>query len=429
MISDNEIFVSGYSDKSYSSKIRTFISTYSIILTMVPSLFVAFFPGKIVGITMICSYPLIIGLYIYYRRFNNFNVNAKTLIKVFIFYGFIMLLRGVIDAESIQDFNTLFFSGLIVPVFLPLCIKLGSDLYSIRTVVKSFLIYGIIICFILYLFPLNSGPFGFNSNFSPILILLLLIPYLKFSLRTFILIFVIINFLYDFTNRSNLLDTLVASIILLSFIFKDKNLTLRVLKLTRLILLLSPIILIYLGVFGKFNVFQIGKLLPEYSLNETKKGINQDVFVDSRTSIYNDVLNELEEQNAYLFGLGLSGKTKTSLSDDKNSDYDKVYKEGRRETESGMLNFIQRGGAIGAILYFLLFFKSSYYAIYKSNNWFLKMLGIWLSYKLLFSFIEDPLSFSIDSLFLFFSIGICFNKKMRSLSDYQIAQLFNFKLF
>lgn len=423
----NEIIVSRYTEKHHSSKIGLSIYKYSVILTLVPSLFVAFFPGKIIGITMICSYPLIIGLYIFQRHFSNSHVNAKILVNLFVIYAFIMLLRGVIDAETIQDYTSLFFSGLIVPIFLPLCIRLGTDLYSVRGVVKSFLTHGSLICFILLLFPLNSGPFGFNSNFSPILTLLLLIPYFKLSLRTFVVIFVVINFFYDFTNRSNLLDTIVASLILLTFVFRNEYLTLLLLKSIRLLLLISPIMLFYLGVFGKFNVFEIGDLLPEYSLDETKKGTSQDIFVDSRTSIYSDVLLELKEKNSYLFGLGLLGKTKTSLSEDNNSDYDKVYKEGRRETESGMLNFIQWGGAVGAVLYFLLFFTASHFAIYDSNNWFLKMLGMWLSYKLLFSFIEDPLSFSIGSLFLFLSIGICFNKNMRSLSDFEIARLFKFK--
>ena len=126
------------------------------------------------------------------------------------------------------------------------------------------------------------------------------------------------------------------------------------------------------------------------------------------------------KDDAVLFGLGSSGKTETSLIDVTSADFSEIYKEGRRSTESGMLNYIQWGGIVGGMVYFLLFVKASYYGIFKSRNWFCIMLGLWVAYKGLFSFIEDRISFSISSLFIFISLGICLNKNIRLMSDEKI---------
>ena len=183
-----------------------------------------------------------------------------------------------------------------------------------------------------------------------------------------------------------------------------------------------------LGVTGIFNVFTIGKLLPEYSLKVQKTNTTQDLFVDSRTSIYIDVFTQLKQDDRVFIGLGGVGKTKTSLADIKESNFDKIYKEGRRGTESGMLSLIQTGGLIGGWVYYLVFISSSYFGVYKSKNWLSILFGVWISYKCFFSFIEDPLTFNISSLFLFFTIGICLNRNFRNLTDNEIKELFNFKI-
>ena len=159
------------------------------------------------------------------------------------------------------------------------------------------------------------------------------------------------------------------------------------------------------------------------------KGKTQDVFVDSRTEVYSDVLSQLSFDNAFVFGLGASGKTKTHLTNVQNSDFDKVYKEGRRGTESGMLNYIQYGGFLGALFYLILFMRASYLAVYRSNNWLIIMIGMWVSFKGFYSFIEDTTVFSVSTIFIFISIGLCFNNELRSLQDDEIKALFRKKLF
>jgi hypothetical protein len=405
------------------------LAKYSVVLTIIPALYFAFFPGKIVLITILCSYPLIFAL-VHFTLKNGFrNLDGLEFIKLFLVYNIIVFVRGIVDVQSSQDYKVLLQSGLVTSLFLPLVIQFSAYKNTIIIVFKSFLSYGLMLCSIMYFMPVNSGPLGFNAYISPITIILLFSPYLTKKYRPIIYLLVLISFFHDFSNRANLLNILVSVLMLFTYLISKKKMTILLLKVISILLLISPIVFFGLGITGIFNVFTIGKLLPEYSLAVKKKNVTQELFVDSRTSIYLDVFKQLKHDKMIFIGLGGSGKTKTALTEVIDADYDKIYKEGRRGTESGMLNMIQTGGLIGGLIYYFLFFTASYYGVFKSKNWFCVLLGVWLSYKCFFSFIEDPLSFSISSLFLFFSIGVCLNKNFRQLSDTELKELFNFKIF
>jgi O-antigen ligase len=189
---------------------------------------------------------------------------------------------------------------------------------------------------------------------------------------------------------------------------------------------MAPPIFLFLGLLGIFNVFQIGDYFEKYEIS-SNDGKVQDVLIDSRSQIYSDVFSQLNSDNALVFGLGASGKTKTHLTDIVYTDFDKVYKEGRRGTESGILNYIQFGGLLGGFFYFFLFLKGSYLAFYKSKNRFMVLFGTWVAFKAMNSFIEDSNIFSVSSVFLFLCIGLCYNEYLRNLSDEEVRALFRIK--
>ena len=146
---------------------------------------------------------------------------------------------------------------------------------------------------------------------------------------------------------------------------------------------------------------------------------------DSRTGIYLDVYKALRKKNTFLFGLGGNGKTQTSLFYSKSSDYRKIYRYGRGGTESGMLNNIQYGGIIGLIIYSVLFIVASIKATYNSNNEFMRMLGTFIAFKYLYSFIEDRIGPQGSSFYLFIWIGMCYNKYLRLLDERLIKKYLN----
>jgi hypothetical protein len=400
------------------------IAKFTVILSFFPILYVALFPSKIAIITMACSYPLTILLWVHLKKSYVNNFDGNIYILFFVGYNLIILLRGIFDANSGEDWRVMLSSTIPLFLFVHFSIYLVATKASFVAILMAFLSYGLVLCFIIFIIPVDYN-FKFPQAIAPICIMAFMIPYLSKKYTILIVCLAVISFFSDLTNRSNFLNIIAAAIIVSTFFWRNKIGVLNVMKRARHVFLILPILFLFLGLAGWFNVFLIGKSFSDLKIG-IDNGASQEVFVDSRTSIYVDVFNQLVKDDAVVFGLGASGKTATSLVDVTSADFSEIYKEGRRGTESGMLNYIQWGGLVGGLLYFLLFVKASYYGIYRSKNWFCIMLGLWVAYKGLYSFIEDRIDFSISSIFILLSIGICMNKKIRQMTDIEMKIMFEY---
>ena len=400
---------------------------YTVILSIIPAIYYSFFPGKIVAITIICLYPILFGLLTILLENKTPKIEAEKLVAFFILYNCIVFMRGIANADYYEDWTSLFSSSIASLFFIPCCIYFGAQVSSIQILIKTFLIYGLFLSSILLFQNDDSGPLGFVHTISPIYILIIFVPYFPKYIKILTVIVAIISFFSDISIRSNLLNIIIAFTILSSYYLRKKKFLHTLIKATRVIFIIIPIIFLLLGISGLFNVFQAGDLIERVIL-EDSKGKSQDLFIDSRTKVYEDVFFQLEKEKAYFFGLSAIGKTVTHLTEITHADFYVIYKHGRGSTESGMLNYIQWGGAIGGFLYFLLFIKASYLGIYQSKNWLSVMLGLWLSFKGFYSFIEDHISFTAASVFIFASIGICLNKRFREMTDHEIKKYFNIRL-
>lgn len=399
------------------------LAKFSTIFSVIIALYVSLFPGKIGAITIVLSYPLIVFIIFSLNRKVFVNFDGNIYIAFFLAYNLIVFVRGLLDIKTDQDSKVMLSYTIPLFLFVHFSIYLAAYKKSLIAVFSTFLSYGIFFCFFIFFFDMGYTN-GFPKAISPIYIMLLLIPYLGKKYTVFILCLTFVSFLSDLTNRSNMINIIVALGILSTFLWKNKFLVLNLMRVARMLFLILPVLFLGLGVLGVFNIFLIGKVYSDIKISSASS--SQEVFVDSRTPIYADVFNQLVKDDALLFGLGGSGKTETSLIDVTSVDFSEIYKEGRRGTESGMLTYIQWGGLIGGFCYYLLFVKASYYGLYKSKNWFCIMLGLWVAYKGFYSFIEDSLSFSISSIFIFLPIGICMNKRIREMNDSDFKLMFRY---
>tara|TARA_B110000238_G_scaffold172480_1_gene190970 strand:- start:947 stop:2221 length:1275 start_codon:yes stop_codon:yes gene_type:complete len=393
---------------------------FSIILSIIPVVFTSFFPGKIAIITMLCCYPLI--FFRFFLKNNTINFDANFYIRLFQIYTAIVFLRGLMDANSDEDWRVMFSTLIPIYLFVNFSMYLVVNKAAFVTIFYTFFSYCLILSFII----LFNGSNAFSMAISPIYIVILMMPYLSKKFKIVILSLALVSFFSDLQNRSNMINIIMAILIAMTFIFKKNRLTLSLMRFSRMIFLTLPVLFLVLGLTGVFNVFLIGEAYSDLKIS-TASGNDQEILVDSRTGIYADVFKQLVKEDAIPFGLGASGKIETSLVDNINNlTFAEIYKEGRRGAESGMLNYIQWGGLVGGVFYFLLFVKASYYGLFQSKNWFCTMLGLWLAYKGLYSFIEDRPGFSINIIFIFLSIGICLNKEIRQISDYKMKLLFTY---
>lgn len=410
-------------DKSFKLYKRT------IPLFLIPALFLSVFPGKISVILVLCYLPLLVG---YYKRFKSYKNNTlayKSLLLFFLIYNYILFIRGIFNIADFYDFKQLFAMDVFYFVFFPL-IPLFVNLQSFNIFIKQYLKY--IVPVAAFIFIMVRVVIGLNADanidvphmLSGFLFLLFLFPYISNRTRIIFVIIITLSLLSDISVRSNLLNTAAAfSILLISLLISNMRLLRLFAKGVYIITLSLVILFTYLGIKGNFNIFAIGDMISlNYSVgnDNTMKG-NRDVLVDSRTMIYEDVWNGLSENNSFVFGLGGVGKVTSYLEKSTVGE----HREGRTWQESGMLNYLQWGGFVGAILYALLFVLSSYFAIWKSRNKYMLCLGIFIIYKLVFSFMEDPQSCSISYFLLMVFITLGFNKAFVYMTDVEFKKYIN----
>ncbi len=133
---------------------------------------------------------------------------------------------------------------------------------------------------------------------------------------------------------------------------------------------------------------------------------------DTRTFLYTEVLSDLNSTNDLFFGRGADGTYYSSFFADLNTDSGE-----RPSVEVGVLAMMVKGGICMVIFHLLFFGLAIYYALFKSNNLFVKNLGIILIVHVIFLFIEEFYSFNLNNFFCYFIAGICLSKEARVFSD------------
>ena len=392
---------------------------YTILLVFLPSVFTGFYPGKITVMTAICGWILLVAYFNFKRNLFFYDFEGKNILKIFLFYMAVLYIRGWGNIDSASDVYAQLGSNFFFCFLFPSLIFIAHPSYM-HYVLKSFIWPGLLLCTICYFFPPSDGMMSLAHNASFLNVFILCIPFIKKQWRVYIILAVIFVVFLDIDRRSIMVNNVITLLFVICFsIFKAKIFN----RLTFCILIALPLTFAYLGFKGEFNIFQF--------LDQTSFFLNKDsrpLFVDSRTSIYEDVFGELNKDNALVYGLGCNGKTTTSLNSLQYIDYSKIYKFGRPGTESGMLNYIQYGGLIGFILYGLLLVVASYKATFLSNNNFMISLGLFVAFKFLYSFIEDQIMFNAHSFYIFLWVGMCYNKTFREMTNEQIKEYLN-KIF
>lgn len=397
---------------------------FGIILIFIPGIFTAFYPGKIVVISFICLIPILFYLS---NKILNFKINEefdnKGVINFYFIFSIITYVRGIFDINSEQDFIVLFSNTTFTLLLYPLFIYLAKFKYSLR-VLNALVSIALPLSFVTLFLKPHDMFYDFQHNMSFIYIFVFFIPFIEIKWKLIILLICVFIPFYDLSRRSPLINSAVPLIILFIYYIFPISVFRNLSKIGFFLLITTPVIFLVLGLFGSFNIFNIGESFNE--INITKSSNQRNMLVDSRSAIYQDVFSELSRQNSIIYGLGGNGKTRTSLIYDDQGSFDKIYKEGRRATESAMLNQFQYGGIIAAFAYWLLLSVASYNAIFKSNSGIMLMIGLFVAFKVLFSFIEDQLQPNAATFYMMFIIGLCYNNKLRSLKDFHIKTLSKF---
>lgn len=390
---------------------------FIVALLFFPAIYFALFPGKIIVISFLCF-----GLisYFYFSNFKGLNVHdfdGEGAFALLLIYNIVTYIRGFFNISVKSDLYILLSNDLFVYFLIPFMFFL-ADYDLLKRMWRIFCTFGLVLCMFCYFFPPGDETMSFGHNISFLTGIILCSPFIDKKYFFYFLIIALLSITYDLDRRSVTVGFLVSILFVISY---KLFINVFVRRLLYTLTIIIPIVLLILGSTGKFNVF---KYIETINL-EVELSSNRQYTVDSRTSIYMDVFGELFSQNKLLYGLGARGKTRTSLIENPNHDYWKIYVNGRSQTESGMLNYFQYGGIIGFLVYSIFLLTCAYKALFKSRNVFMILMGCFICFKYLYSFIEDPLTTNVYTFNLIIWLGLCLNKKMRALSNKDMINYLN----
>ena len=342
-----------------------------------------------------------IELYPIYKYHSYINLKKYWPLALYWGWFFICTIRGISDIKS--NITLKYFCDYLIAGLMSLFVFIPNDIHVYFRWIKIFWRIGFWLAIILSLFGVSH-----SFYFHYMLLIIPLWKYLSIKEKTIIVV-VLLYSLRFLDPRAHLPKYFVEILIFAApfFLLKDK-----IIKIIHAVFLLLPIALLTTGILGIFNPFD----MESYMNTSTKieqNGESFDATIDTRTVIYEDVITSAINHD-YVW----QGRNITNGNDSRFCNMDQ-----RNFNESSVLNHFTKLGLIGLLLLFLIYVYSSSIAIYKSNNHWVKLVGLYVSFRWVIMWVEDPESFSSLYLTIWLMIGICMSEQFRSLSDIEINNI------
>ncbi|WP_141217397.1 hypothetical protein [Siphonobacter sp. BAB-5385] len=367
-------------------------------------------------VSLFCKYSVLVIL-IYVAKNTNWKFDSEksivVLYKTLLYWNIVSLIHAIFVASGYWDWKFLFFSSALF-LSIPLAFFLGKNLEIFQLVLFYTINFVFLYGFFIIPFALATNEELYARLMMPISLLLAFIPFLRNKYKYLLLIVSVVSILTILDFRTNIIKIAISFSVLLVY-YSTKIFGPFAFKIARILLLLVPIVLLFLAVSGKFNVFTQLSEIDGYSV-KTAKNDASNLTADTRTFLYLEVFKSFENINYLLFGKSAVGKYRSDFFTDL------VTGDLRYSSEVGFLNTLLYSGLVGVIIYGLFITIASHYAINRSNNWLSKILGVLIASRWTLFFLEEFTQFDFNFFFLWIIIGLVSSKRFRSMNDYQVRQ-------
>ncbi len=352
--------------------------------------------------------------------FNFYNTKDQViLMRVITFYLALNILNivwGGVLSEGYWDYKGLITNGfaLLVPLFA----YFGTNKELMQSMLANFFKFGLLVFITLLIF---MPPVGYGYYLVPFTLVALFLPGLTSRwklLIVFLICFVVIS---DISARSTVIKFVIPLLCCVMFYFR-RLFTEKVLNVIRIILIIMPILFLTLAVTDTFNVFNIKSYISgsesSFTVNQYGELNEEDLLADTRTFLYVETLDTADFYNSWLFGRSPARGTMS----DAFGDGDLNERGERLGNEVAILNIFTWTGLVGVIFYGLIFYQASFFAITRSNNYFCKILGIYIAFRWGYGWVEDFTIFSLTYVLLWLMIGMCYSKQFREMNDSEFTR-------
>lgn len=355
------------------------------------------------------------------REFNPSNKKDYRIVAIYFVWMLIGVIRGCFVAENYWEWKQLI-SGtlaLSVPVFI-YAFSMPDVLKETLRYWMRYALWGFLLFFIWLILP---GAYHFYLG--PIFLIGCFAPVLPPKYRLILIILLLIMCVITLGARSQVIKAVVTLLLCLLFYFRS-FINIKVIKFIHLSLYLIPVVLLFLGISGVFNVFQdfseknSGKYVEKRAIN--KNEFEEDLSTDTRTFVYEEVIESALRHNYVVCGRTPARGNDSRAFGSFNAEELNTGKYERHRNEVCHPNIFTWLGLIGVILYSILYLKSSYLAIYKSDNIYIKLIGLFIAFNWAYGWIENATGFNIMNISIGMAIAMGFSESFRSMNDREFRQ-------
>jgi hypothetical protein len=363
------------------------------------------------AVDFVILYSIYRSKWYYYNTDNEKNIFV---IKVYLLWNITCVVRGAFIAENYWEWKNLVGMGMVL--LLPITIYISTNKYLVQYITALWLKYALP-AFVLLLPFLHGAALG--RYLVPLSFLTVFFPILDTRWKTLSILICLFVIFSDLSARSNVIKFALPFLLSLIYYFKFLK-HVWLLNFLRLTLLFLPFMLFVLAITGTFNVFRMDDYLGAgYTAKVVVNGQLQQesLTADTRSPLYIEVIESAIKHNYVLIGRTPARGNDSALFGMFALDELKTGKMERYLNEVSILNIFTWTGLIGVGLYFLVFYKCTYLAICRSNSVFLRIVGVYVSFRWAYAWVEDFSNFDLSYLFLWLMIGMCFSTSFRRMSD------------
>ena len=389
----------------------TFISPNQWSSTPIDSLFFVW---------SLCFFTICIVFYNKKKYFHPFNKGDYRMVGIYLMWVVICAIRGGFTAENYWEWKQ------CIAGTLALSMPLFVYVYSTPVILQKTLQVWIKIALPLFglFFFWKLEPEGYTYYLGPILLLGCFLPVLPKKWMIILLLPLIIMIVSDLGARSQIIKAVATIMMGMSFLLY-KYIPIRSLYLTHWICYIVPIVLLVLGINGTFNPFEALSEKGDGKYTQQKGLQEEDLTADTRTGIYEEVISSAVLNQYIWLGRTPARGNDSSLFGAFSAEELQTSKYERFENEICHANVFTWAGLVGLILYSFLYLKSSYLAIYKSNNVWMKLIGVNIAFRWTYGWVEDFNRFDIMSISLWMMIAMGFSEEFRRMDDYHFKDWIN----
>lgn len=356
----------------------------------------------------------------YFR--NDLNERNYLSVKGYLLWLVISIFRGLFIAEGYWEWKQLIEGSMALA--LPLFVYPFSSAILLQVFLQKWLKVALFAFFVFFIWTTSLG--SKHYYLAPILLLSSFISALNRKWKLIFFLLLLMMMFAQLGARSQVIKAVVALLLNLLYLISRRFSIQPFFKIIYSILIFTPIIILYLGLMGIFNPFQNLSNIQNGSYIEKKRVNGQvqedDLVADTRTFIYEEVIKSAVKNNYVFWGRTPARGNDSVFFGGYLAEELNTGKYERHSNEVCFSNIFTWLGLVGVVLYISIYIRSSYLAIYKSKNLFVKIIGIFIAFHFLFGWIEDFNRLDIANISLWIAISIGFSDEFRNMSDLQFEE-------